>query len=58
MSSTEITMNLLGCDMNMNRKEVCVYIIERERAKEGEGGRGEEIILKRKCRGFESILFP
>ena len=25
---------------------------------DGEGGRGEEIILKRKCWGFESILFP
>lgn len=58
MSSTEITVNLLSCDMNMNRNGVCVCIIKRERAKEGEGGRGEEIILKRKCWGFESILFP
>ena len=48
MSSTEITMNLLGCDMNMNRKEVCVCIIERERAKEAQtaiGQREQNFIL-------------
>lgn len=35
VSSTEITVNLLGCDMNMNRKGVCVCMRERE----GGGGR-------------------
>lgn len=35
VSSTEITVNLLGCDMNMNRKWVCVCMRERE----GGGGR-------------------
>ena len=55
VSSTEITVNLLGCDMTwIGKGSVCVW----EREKEGEGERQEEIILKRKCWGFESVLFP